>query len=146
MSTNVGQTTGGALAYHWTILQVTSSLSNAKSPHHDVVGRALRAQKHVGVHTVFPLRGSPKMARHLWECQVQSHEWQPAQQCLHTWVSTHVGPRLSYVSQQWNSAVLKQWSAAIATPSLWAADMGLAGLHGTGTEFIRQVLSEAQKA
>ena len=39
-------------------------------------------------------------------------------------------------------AVLEQWSAAIATPSMWAAHMGLAGPHDMGTYFIRQVLSE----
>ena len=32
------------------------------------------------------------MAQRLWECLVQSHEWQPARQRLHTWLSTYVGP------------------------------------------------------
>ena len=40
---------------------------------------------------------------------------------------------------------LEQWSAAIATPSMRAAHMGLAGPHDMGTEFIRQVLVELQK-
>ena len=49
-------------------------------------------------------------------------------------------------SQLWDSAVLKQWSSAIATPSLWAAHMGLEGPHGgMGVEFIWQMLSESQK-
>ena len=42
----------------------------------------------------------------------------------------------------WDSAVLKQWVASIATPSLHAAHMGLAGLHNMGTEFIWQMLNE----
>ena len=41
--------------------------------------------------------------------------------------------------------VLEQWSAAITTPSMRAAHMGLAGSRDMGTRFIRQVLSESQK-
>ena len=33
----------------------------------------------------------PKTARHLWECPVQSHEWRPARQRLHTWLTTQLG-------------------------------------------------------
>ena len=32
--------------------------------------------------------GSPEMAQYLWECLVQPHEWRPAWQRLHTWLST----------------------------------------------------------
>ena len=77
---------------------------------------------------------------------MQSHEWRPTPQCLHTWLSTYAGPRASQVQGQlWDSAVLEQWLAAIATPSLQVARVGLAGLHHIGTEFIRQVLSESKK-
>ena len=56
-------------------------------------------------------------AHHLWECPVQSHEWRPAQQRLHTWLSTYMGPQASKVhGKLWDSAVLEQWSSAIATP------------------------------
>ena len=73
---------------------------------------------------------------------MQSHEWQR----LHMSLSTYVGARVSHVqSEFWDSAVLKQWSAAIATPSLRAAHMGLAGPRDVGTEFIWQVLTESQK-
>ena len=89
---------------------------------------------------------SPETARRSWGCPLQSHEWRPARQRLHTWRSTYVGPRASHVqSQLWDCAVLEEWWAAIAMPSLWVAHMGLAGLHDMGTEFIRQVLSESQK-
>ena len=43
------------------------------------------------------------------------------------------------------TTVLEHWSAAIATPSLRAAHMGLAGPHNMGPEFIRHMLSESQK-
>ena len=36
--------------------------------------------------------GCPETVQHLWECPVQSHEWQPARQRLHTRLSTYVGP------------------------------------------------------
>ena len=46
-----------------------------------------------------------------------SHEWRPARQALHMWLSTYVGPRASQVQgQRWDSAVLEQWSSATATP------------------------------
>ena len=88
----------------------------------------------------------PEMARHQWECLVQSHEWCLAQQRPHTWLSTYVGPRVLRVhSQLWDSPVLEQWSSAIATPTLRVAHMGLAGPHDMGTEFIVQELSKSQK-
>ena len=63
-----------------------------------------------------PGRESCLCARHLRECPVQSHEWQPARQHVHTWPSTYVGPRASQVqSRLWDPAVLEQCSAAIAT-------------------------------
>ena len=37
----------------------------------------------------------PETGRHLWECLVQSNQWRPAWQRLHTWLSTDVGPRVS---------------------------------------------------
>ena len=75
-----------------------------------------------------------------------SHEWHPAWQRLHTWLSTYVGPRGSQVQGQlWDSIVLEQWSLAIAIPSLPAAHMGLAGPHDMGTDFVRQVSLESQK-
>ena len=49
---------------------------------------------------------------------MQFHEWRPTQQRLHT---------------------------AIATPSQWAAHMGLAGPHDMGMEFVRQVIWESRK-
>ena len=89
---------------------------------------------------------SPETARHQWECSVQSHEWRLAQQHLHMWLSTNVGPRaLQVQSQWWDSAVFEQWSAAVTTPSLWTAHMGLAGPHDMRREFIQQVLSGSQK-
>ena len=48
-------------------------------------------------------------------------------------------------SQLWDPVVLEQWSAAIATPSMCTAHMGLARPHDMGTKFIRQMLSESQK-
>ena len=88
----------------------------------------------------------PEMARHLWECPVQSHEWRSVRQHLHTWPTTYVGPRASQVQGQlWDPAVLEQWPAVIATPSLRMAHMGLAGPHGIGTECIRHILLESQK-
>ena len=47
--------------------------------------------------------------------------------------------------QLWDSVVLEQWSAAIATPSMRAVHMGLAGLQDRGTEFIGQVLWGSQR-
>ena len=47
--------------------------------------------------------------------------------------------------QLWDPVVLEQWSAAIATPSMWTVHMRLAGLHNMGTEFIRHVLAELQR-
>ena len=41
-------------------------------------------------------------------------------------------------------AVLEQWAAAIATPSLCTAHLGLAGPHDIVTEFIRRVVTESQ--
>ena len=77
---------------------------------------------------------------------MQSHEWRPARQRLHTWLTTYLGPRASQVQGQlWDPTGLEQWSAAIATPSVRAAHMGLAGPHDIGTEFIRQIQSESQK-
>ena len=77
---------------------------------------------------------------------VQTHEWLPACQRLHTWMSTYVGPRSSQVQGQLQDlVVLEQWSAAIATPPIWTAHMGLARPQDLGTEFIRQVLSESQR-
>ena len=48
--------------------------------------------------------------------------------------------------QLWDSTVLERWAVAIATPSLQAAHMGMAGRHHMGTEFIRQVLNESQRS
>ena len=48
-------------------------------------------------------------------------------------------------SKLWDPTVLEQWSAAIATPSLRLAYMGMAGPHDMGTECIQQVLLESQK-
>ena len=45
----------------------------------------------------------PETARHLWECLVQSQEWCPARQRLHTWLTTYVGLRASQ-GQLWDSA------------------------------------------
>ena len=57
-----------------------------------------------------------------------------------------MGPRASQVQGQlWDPVVLEQWSAAIATPSMWAAQCGLAGPHDLGTDFIQQVLLEPQR-
>ena len=39
--------------------------------------------------------GCPETAQHLLECPVQSHEWWLTRQCLHTWLSTYMGPRAS---------------------------------------------------
>ena len=90
--------------------------------------------------------GSPETAQYLWECPVRSHEWWPARQRLHTWLSTYVGPQASWVpGRLGDPAVLEQWSVAIATLSMQAAHMGLAGPHDMGTEFIRRVLAESQK-
>ena len=55
------------------------------------------------------------------------------------------GPGLHVQSLLWDSAVLKQWSAAITTPSLRAAHMGLAAPQDMGTEFIQSVLSESKE-
>ena len=57
-----------------------------------------------------------EMARHVWECEGQSHIWR---QRLHAWPEAHVGPRVAPVQRQlWDSVVLEQWGVAIATPSL----------------------------
>ena len=76
----------------------------------------------------------PEMAHHLWECPVQSHEWRPARQRQHTWLSTYVGPQASEVQGQlWDSVVLEQWPSAIATPSLRAVHMaGSTTRYGDG--------------
>ena len=64
---------------------------------------------------------------------------------LHTRLTTYVGPRASQVQgQRWDPTVLEQWAAAIATPCLHLAHMGLAGPHDIGTEFIRLVVKESQ--
>ena len=66
---------------------------------------------------------------------MQSHEWRPARQCLHTWLSTYVGTRASQAHcPLWDLVTLEQWSATLATPSMRAAHMGLAGAtrHGDG--------------
>ena len=89
---------------------------------------------------------SLEIARHLWECPMQAHEWRPARQRLHPWLNTYVGPRASQVQGQlWDLAILEQWTAAIATPSLRTAHLGLAGPHDIGTEFIRQVEMESHR-
>ena len=52
-----------------------------------------------------------------------------------------MGPRVALVLRQlWDSALLEQWVAAIVTPSLRRAHMGMAGPHDMGAEFIRRVL------
>ena len=57
-----------------------------------------------------------------------------------------MGPQASRVQGWlWDPVALEQWSTAIATPSMRTAHMGLAGPQDTGTEFIRQVLSELQR-
>ena len=71
-----------------------------------------------------------------------SHEWRSARQHLHTWLEAHLGLRAALVQRQlWDSTVLEQWAAAIATPSLHRAHMGIDGPHDLGTEFIRQISS-----
>ena len=69
----------------------------------------------------------------------------PGQAGLYTWLTTYVGPQASQVrGQLWDPTILQQWSAAIATPSLQAAHIGMAGPHDIGTEYIRHMLSESQ--
>ena len=80
-------------------------------------------------------------ARHPGYCHVvtapSAHHTTPPRQCLRQWLDAHVGPQPAPVQQQlWDSALLKQWAAAIATPSLLMACMGLAKGHDMGTEFI----------
>ena len=48
--------------------------------------------------------------------------------------------------QLWDSAILQQWAAVIATESLEAAHMGRAAPHDMGTELIRQVPNESYNA
>ena len=101
---------------------------------------AERAQhRNVQMHVQFLLcGGGPEMAQHLWECPVHAHERCLAMQRLLTWLTTYIGPRASQVQGQlWDPAALEQWVAAIATPSLRTAHLGLAGLHDIGSEFIR---------
>ena len=87
-----------------------------------------------------------KEAQHVWACPVQTHEWRPAKERVHAWLTTYVGPRASQVQGQlWDPAVLEQWAAAITTPSLPVAHMELAGPHDIGTEFIKQVVKESQR-
>ena len=65
---------------------------------------------------------------------------------LHTWLTTYVGPRASQIQGQlWDPAVLEQWAAAIAAPSLRMAHIGQAGLHDIKTEFIQKVVKESQR-
>ena len=50
----------------------------------------------------------PETARHLQECPVQSHEWCPARQRPHTWLTTYVGPQaLQVQGQLWDSVILE---------------------------------------
>ena len=81
--------------------------------------------------------------RHVLECRVQSHIWKPAWQRLRAWL--HVGPRVALVRRRmWDSTILEQWVAAIATPNLCKAHMGIVRLHDEGTGFIRS-LNESLK-
>ena len=76
---------------------------------------------------------------------MQTHEWRPARQRLHAWLTIYIGLRTAQVQGQlWELAVLEQWAAAIATPSLRMAHMGLTGPHDIRTEFIKQVVKESQ--
>ena len=104
-------------------------------------------QGNVQLHEQCLLCGSgPETAQHLWEYPVQAHERRLARQRLHSWLKTYFGLRASQVQGQlWDPAVLQQWAAAIATPSMRTAHLGLAGLHDVGTEFIRQVVMESHK-
>ena len=87
---------------------------------------------------------SPEMAQHVWACWVQTHEWRPARQRLHAWPTTYVGSRASQVEGHlWEPAIFEKWAAAIATPSLRTAHMGLTGSHDIGTEFITQMVKES---
>ena len=62
------------------------------------------------------------------------------------YVTTYVRPQASQIQgQPWDSAIMEQWSAAIATPFLRAAHMGLVGSHDMGTEFMWQVSLETRK-
>ena len=60
---------------------------------------AERAQhRNVQLHEQCLLCGSgPETAQHVWACPVQAHEWRLARQCLHTWLTTYIGPRASQV-------------------------------------------------
>ena len=103
--------------------------------------------RNVQLHEQCPLCGSgPETVQHVRACPVQTHEWHPARQRVPAWLTTCVGPRASQVqSQLWDPAVLEQWAAAIATPALRMAHMGLTGPHDIGMEFLRQVVEESQR-
>ena len=45
--------------------------------------------------------------------------------------------------QLWEPAVLKQWVAALRTPSMVRAHMECSGPHTLGTQFIRHVIEES---
>ena len=49
------------------------------------------------------------------------------------------------MDQSWEPIVLEQWAAAIATPCLRTAHMGLTGPHNVGTEVIKQEAKESQR-
>ena len=75
---------------------------------------------------------------------VEAHPTTPS--CLHAWLGVDVGPRAAPAQQQlWDTTVLKQWAAGVATPSLHRARTGIAGLHDIGTGFIWRVLNESLK-
>ena len=142
MRTDGGPTISQASAYPWTDSQrhlVAHWMRNL--PTMTVLAER---STHRNMHLLL-CGGGPQTAHHLWECPVRSHEWRPARQRLHTWLTVYVGPRASRVQGQlWDPAVLEQWAAAIAKPSLQAAHMGIAGPHDLGTEYIRQVLFASQ--
>ena len=90
------------------------------TPHHTMRVRApnpdpnlvlAKCAKHsnVQLHEQCLLCGSgPETARHVCACPVQTHEWRPATQRLHTWLPTFVGPRALEVRA--NCGTLPFWS------------------------------------
>ena len=119
---------------------------HAETPHHDGTSGALGAHKCTTMHTVLAVQQEPGTSVALvgmpgtFPC-VAACPLAPARAAGHP-----CGARAAPVpSKLWDSAVLEQWAAAIAAPSLQVAHMGLGGPHDTGVEFIRQVLDESQK-
>ena len=102
--------------------------------------------RNVQLHEKCLLCGSgPETAHHTWACRVHTHAWRPTMQRLQAWLITYIGPWASPIlGQIWDLAVLEQWAATIAPPSLRMTLMRRTVTHDIGAQFMRHVVKECE--